>query len=103
MARNWSNLNLPGALHYITGNFLDRIPVFTDPECCRVFCNTALPPVVRMWLCPSVRGCPSVSGYAARPETRENPPKGHSPSQEWSDLRKGKATSAKPTQAAKPF
>ena len=37
MARKWSNLNLPGALHYITGNFLDRTPVFTDPECCRVF------------------------------------------------------------------
>ncbi len=37
MAREWSNLNLPGALHYITGNFLDRTPVFTDPECCKVF------------------------------------------------------------------
>ncbi len=32
MARKWSNLNLPGALHYITGNFLDRTPVFSDPE-----------------------------------------------------------------------
>ncbi len=28
MARKWSNLNLPGALHYITGNFLDRTPGF---------------------------------------------------------------------------
>ena len=37
MARKWSNLNLPGALHYVTGNFLDRAPVFTDPECCKVF------------------------------------------------------------------
>ncbi len=37
MARKWSNLNLPGALHYVTGNFLDRTPVFTDPECCKVF------------------------------------------------------------------
>jgi len=37
MARKWSNLNLPGALHYVTGNFLDRIPVFTDPKCCKVF------------------------------------------------------------------
>ena len=27
----------PGALHYITGNFLDRTPVFTDSECCKVF------------------------------------------------------------------
>lgn len=37
MARKWSNLNLPGALHYIAGNFLDRTPVFTDPACCKVF------------------------------------------------------------------
>jgi hypothetical protein len=37
MARKWSNLNLPGALHYITGNFLDCTPVFTDPQCCKVF------------------------------------------------------------------
>jgi hypothetical protein len=36
MARKWSNLNLPGALHYITGNFLDRTPVFTDAECCKI-------------------------------------------------------------------
>ena len=39
MARKWSNLNLPGALHYVTGNFLDRIPVFTDPACCKAFLN----------------------------------------------------------------
>ena len=39
MARKWSNLNLPGALHYVTGNFLDRAPVFTDPEPCKVFLN----------------------------------------------------------------
>jgi len=37
MARKWSNLNLPGALHYVTGNFLDRARVFTDHECCKVF------------------------------------------------------------------
>jgi hypothetical protein len=24
MDRKWSNLNLPGALHFVTGNFLDR-------------------------------------------------------------------------------
>ena len=29
MARKWSNQNIPGALHYITGNFLDRQRVFT--------------------------------------------------------------------------
>ena len=33
----WSNLNLAGALHYITGNFINRTPVFTNEVCCRVF------------------------------------------------------------------
>lgn len=37
MARKWSNVNLPGALHFVTGNFLDRMRVFTDPACCKVF------------------------------------------------------------------
>jgi len=37
MARKWSNLNLPGALHFVTGNFLDRTPVFTEPACCLSF------------------------------------------------------------------
>ncbi len=37
MARKWSNLNLPGALHYVTGNFLNRIPVFTKPQFCTAF------------------------------------------------------------------
>src|SRR5207253_10490632 len=37
MARKWSNLNLPGALHFVTGNFLERIPVFTEPACCYSF------------------------------------------------------------------
>jgi REP element-mobilizing transposase RayT len=37
MARKWSNLNLPGALHFVTGNFLDRRPVFIDARCCRAF------------------------------------------------------------------
>jgi hypothetical protein len=37
MARKWSNLNIPGALHYITGNFLNRQPVFKDSRCCRAF------------------------------------------------------------------
>lgn len=30
MTRKWSNLNLPGALHFVTGNFLDRTPVFSE-------------------------------------------------------------------------
>ncbi len=37
MARKWSNLNLPGALHFVTGNSLDRIPIFTEPACCDAF------------------------------------------------------------------
>ena len=37
MARKWTNLNIPGALHYVTGNVLNRQPVFTDPNCCRFF------------------------------------------------------------------
>jgi REP element-mobilizing transposase RayT len=37
MARKWSNLNLPGALHYVTGNFLNRVSVFSEAECCNAF------------------------------------------------------------------
>lgn len=37
MARKWSNLNLPGALHFVTGNFLDRAKVFIEPSCCNAF------------------------------------------------------------------
>src|SRR5216684_2598867 len=37
MTRKWSNLNLPGALHFVTGNSRDRTPIFTEPACCRAF------------------------------------------------------------------
>jgi REP-associated tyrosine transposase len=37
MARKWLNLNLPGALHFVTGNFLNRTPVFNDAKCCQAF------------------------------------------------------------------
>jgi putative transposase len=37
MTKKWSNLNLPGALHFITGNVLHRIPIFTQEECCKAF------------------------------------------------------------------
>ena len=37
MAQKWSNLNLPGALHYVTGNFINRLPVFTESACCMAF------------------------------------------------------------------
>ena len=37
MARKWTNINLPGALHFVTGNCINQIPVFTEPACCRAF------------------------------------------------------------------
>ncbi|HEX3253771.1 MAG TPA: transposase [Pyrinomonadaceae bacterium] len=37
MTKKWSNLNLPGALHYITGNVRHRIPIFQQEKCCQVF------------------------------------------------------------------
>src|SRR5688572_11303736 len=37
MARKWSNLNIPGALHFITGNFINRLPVFAESQCCVAF------------------------------------------------------------------
>jgi REP element-mobilizing transposase RayT len=50
MARKWSNLNLPGALHYVTGNFLNRTPVFKDPKCCKIFL-AELKKLLRSWPC----------------------------------------------------
>jgi putative transposase len=50
MARKWSNLNLPGALHYVTGNFLNRKPVFTDPRCCAAFLKQ-LKQMLAEWPC----------------------------------------------------
>jgi putative transposase len=40
MGRKWSNQNLPGALHFVTGNLLDRVPVFTQEACCLSFIDT---------------------------------------------------------------
>ncbi|HXT64956.1 MAG TPA: transposase [Pyrinomonadaceae bacterium] len=37
MAKKWSNLNLPGALHFVTANVLDRTPVFARPSSCAAF------------------------------------------------------------------
>jgi len=37
LARKWTNLSQPGALHFVTGNFLNRWHVFTEDACCRVF------------------------------------------------------------------
>jgi putative transposase len=42
MARKWSNLNIPGALHFVTGNVRDRSPIFRNERYCREFfrvCN----------------------------------------------------------------
>ena len=37
MTRKWSNQNLPGALHFVTGNIIDRIPIFKQEHCCAAF------------------------------------------------------------------
>jgi REP element-mobilizing transposase RayT len=37
MARKWSNRNLPGALHFVTGNVRDRIPIFRQEPACQAF------------------------------------------------------------------
>ena len=50
MARKWSNQNIPGALHFVTGNFLNRLPVFTDPNCCTSFLEK-LSELNRDWPC----------------------------------------------------
>ena len=50
MARKWSNLNLPGALHYVTGNVLNRIPIFTEDRCCLEFLRI-LKEQLQTWPC----------------------------------------------------
>ena len=37
MARKWTNRNMPGALHFVTGNVLDRRPIFRQEVYCRAF------------------------------------------------------------------
>jgi putative transposase len=37
MGKKWTNLNIPGALHFVTGNILDRVPIFTSVACCQSF------------------------------------------------------------------
>jgi putative transposase len=36
VTQKWSNLNLPGALHFVTGNTLNRTPVLSESVCCSV-------------------------------------------------------------------
>jgi REP element-mobilizing transposase RayT len=37
MAKKWTNLNLPGALHFVTGNVLNRSQIFRIAANCRSF------------------------------------------------------------------
>jgi REP element-mobilizing transposase RayT len=37
MAKKWSNLNLPGALHFVTGNVVNRIRAFSNDSACESF------------------------------------------------------------------
>jgi len=37
MTKTWSNINLPGALHYVTGNVIHRVPIFKQDLTCLTF------------------------------------------------------------------
>jgi hypothetical protein len=37
MAKKWTNKNLAGALHYVTGNVLNRRPIFRQAQNCIAF------------------------------------------------------------------
>jgi putative transposase len=37
MTKKWSNINIPGALHFITGNVRGRIPIFKKDRYCHEF------------------------------------------------------------------
>ena len=50
MTKKWSNLNLPGALHYVTGNVWRRIPIFKQQESCRAFLDVCSA-LLREWPC----------------------------------------------------
>jgi REP element-mobilizing transposase RayT len=50
MARKWSNQNLPGALHFVTGNLLDRIPVFKQDASCLAFLDVCAT-LMNQWPC----------------------------------------------------
>jgi putative transposase len=48
MTKKWSNLNLPGALHYVTGIIRHRIPIFKQEKCCSAYLEV-LAELVRSW------------------------------------------------------
>jgi len=37
VAKKWSNQNLPGALHFVTGNLINRKPFFIEAATCVAF------------------------------------------------------------------
>jgi len=50
VARKWSNQNLPGALHFVTGNVLNRISIFKQESCCQSFIDS-LATLLNDWPC----------------------------------------------------
>gem|GEM_PF-237581 len=50
MTKKWSNQNLPGALHFLTGNVLHRIPIFRQEARCKVFLEVCAD-LLRKWPC----------------------------------------------------
>jgi len=50
MARKWSNQNLPGALHFVGGNVVNRIKIFKREDCCLGFFDV-LKDLLRKWPC----------------------------------------------------
>lgn len=50
MARKWSNQNLAGALHFVTGNVIDRLPIFKRDNCCESFLKV-FRDLLRDWPC----------------------------------------------------
>ncbi len=42
MAKKWSNQDLPGALHFVTGNVNNRIQIFRRASYCRAFLEECL-------------------------------------------------------------
>ena len=48
MGKKWHNQNLPGALHYVTGNVINRIKIFKSNRCCKGFLEVC-EELVRTW------------------------------------------------------
>ena len=48
MTKKWSNPNLPGALHFVTGIVRHRIPIFNQEKCCQAFIEVCAE-LLRTW------------------------------------------------------